>query len=121
MNANQFGQTAVSLALDFWIQTGVAGKDGVELAGLNWFKKKGTLQLFKGIDERRLHRLVTASFSLNKVHDELGNFGSPDDDKAARVFDSFSSHSEGDLDNELGNAFEEDDHRGELGQDACPF
>ena len=64
---------------------------------------------------------MSASFSLNKVHDELGDFGSPDDDKAARVFGSFFSHSEGNLDNELGNAFKEDDHHGELGQDTCPF
>jgi hypothetical protein len=77
-----------------------------------------------GIDairELRRERLMSASFSLNKVHDELGDFGSPDDDKAARVFGSFFSHSEGNLDNELGNAFKEDDHHGELGQDTCPF
>jgi len=44
---------------------------------------------------------MTPSFPLNKVKDEFRDLRSPDDDKAARVFDSFFSHGEGDLDDEL--------------------
>jgi len=37
---------------------------------------------------------MTTSFSLNKVDDELRNLGSPDNDRAIWVFDSFFSHDE---------------------------
>jgi hypothetical protein len=63
---------------------------------------------------RACGRQVIASFSLDKIHDELWDFGSSYDDKGTRVFDSFFSYSEATLDNELGNAFKEDDHHGEL-------
>ena len=64
---------------------------------------------------------MTASFSLNKVDDELVDFGSPDHYKPARVYDSFFSNREGHFDNELCNAFKEDNHHGELRQDASSF
>ena len=64
---------------------------------------------------------MSASFSLDKIHDELWDFWSPDDDKARRIFDSFFSDSKGDFDNEAGDTFKEDDHHGELCEDACSF
>jgi hypothetical protein len=64
---------------------------------------------------------MTASFSLDKIHDELWDFGSFYDDKAPRIFDSFFSYPEGDLDNESGNAFKEADYGSELCENACPF
>ncbi len=62
--------------------------------------------------------VIIPSFSLDKIHDELRDFGSSNDNKAMGVFDSFFSDSEGDFDNELGDPFKEDDHHGELCEDA---
>ena len=64
---------------------------------------------------------MTPSFPLNKVKDELWDFRSPDDDKAVRVFNSFLSYSEGDLNNELRDPFEEDRHEGQLTKDGGTF
>ena len=65
--------------------------------------------------------MISASFSLDKIHDELWDFRSPNEDEARGVFDSFFPDSEGDFDNELGDAFKKDNHHGELCQDACPL
>jgi len=64
---------------------------------------------------------MTCSFPLNKVKDELWDFRSPDNDKAVRVFNSFFSHGESGLDNELSNPFEEDCHQGQLTEDRGTF
>jgi hypothetical protein len=69
----------------------------------------------------RRERLISASFSLDKIHDELWDFRSPNEDEARGVFDSFFSDSEGDFYNEIGDAFKKDNHHGELCQDACPL
>ena len=44
---------------------------------------------------------MTPSLPLNEVKDELRDLRAPDDDKAVRVFNSFFSHGEGDLNNKL--------------------
>ena len=54
---------------------------------------------------------MITSFSLNKIHDELRDFWSPDYNEAVWVFDSFFSHSESDFNDELSDAFVEDRHR----------
>jgi len=64
---------------------------------------------------------MTPSFPLNKVKDKLWDFRSPDDDKAVRVFNSFLSYSEGDLNNKLSDPFEEDRHEGQLTKDGGTF
>jgi len=46
---------------------------------------------------------MTTSFPLHKVHNELRDLGSSDDDKAGWVLDSFFSDRQGDLDDKLGN------------------
>jgi len=51
---------------------------------------------------------MTTSFPLNKVKDKLWDFRSPDDDKAVRVFNSFLSHGESNLDDEVCDPFEKD-------------
>ena len=93
----------------------------VEFAGLERLKERDLLWFNEEIDAIRRYRPMTPSLPLNEVKDELRDLRSPDDDKAIRVFDSFFSYSEGDLDNELGNAFKEDNHHGELGQDGGSF
>jgi len=45
------------------------------------------------------------SFPLNKVKDEFRDLRSPDDGKAARVFDSFFSHGENDFDDKPSDSF----------------
>ncbi len=64
---------------------------------------------------------MAVSFPLHKVHDELRDLRSPDDDKAVRVFDSFFSHGEGDLDDKLCDTFGEDCDQGQLSEDTCSF
>ncbi len=66
----------------------------------------------------RRERLISASFSLDKIHDELWDFRSPNEDEARGVFDSFFSDSEGDFDNELDDPSEKDGHEGELSEDS---
>ena len=56
------------------------------------------------------------SFPLNEVKDEFGDLRPPDEDKAARVFDSFFSHGESDLDDETSDPFKEDRDEGELAE-----
>ena len=64
---------------------------------------------------------MAVSFPLHKVHDELRDLGSLDDDKAGWVLDSFFSDGQGDFDNKLGYPFEEDGHQGQLRQDGGSF
>ncbi len=45
----------------------------------------------------------------------------PNYDEVVWVFDSFFSYSEGDLDDELSNSFEEDCHQGELSENSGSF
>jgi hypothetical protein len=94
---------------------------GVEFSDLDWLKEKDLLRLSEEIDAIRQYRPMTTSFPLNKVDDELGDFGSPDDDKAVRVFGSFFSYGGSDLDNELSDTFEEDRHQGQLSEDSRSF
>jgi len=51
---------------------------------------------------------MTTSFPLNEVHDEFRDIRSPDDNKAVRVFDSFFSHGESDLDDKVCDPLEKD-------------
>ena len=64
---------------------------------------------------------MTTSFPLNEVKNKLWDFRPPDNDKAVRVFNSFFSHGESDLDNELSHPFEEDRHQGQLTEDRGSF
>jgi len=61
------------------------------------------------------------SLPLNKVKNEFGDLRSLDDDKAARVLDSFFSHGESDLDDEVCDPFEEDRDEGELAENGGSF
>jgi hypothetical protein len=93
----------------------------VELSGLGRLKERDLLRVDEEIDTIRRHRPMTSSFPLNKVKDELRDFRSPDDDKAVRVFDSFFSHGERDLDDEACDPFEEDRDEGELAENGGSF
>ena len=64
---------------------------------------------------------MTPSLPLNEVKDELRDLRAPDDDKAVRVFNSFFSHGEGDLNNKLSDPFEEDRHEGQVTEDGGSF
>jgi len=64
---------------------------------------------------------MTTSFPLDKVKDKIWDLRSPDNNKAVKVFNSFFSHGESDLDNELSNPFEEDRHQGQLTKDGGSF
>jgi hypothetical protein len=74
---------------------------GVEFTGLERLKGKDLLWFSEEIDAIRRYRPMTPSLPLNEVKDELRDLRSRDDDKAIRVFDSFFSYGEGDLDNKL--------------------
>ncbi len=107
--------------LMFGIRLRVKGMKGVEFSDLDRLKGKDLLRVSEEIYAIRRHRPMTTSFPLNKVDDELRDLGSPDNDKAIWVFDSFFSHGEGDLDDKLGDPFEEDRHQGQLTEDRAPF
>jgi hypothetical protein len=111
----------MSLAVGRSIQVTIEGMKGVGFSGLDWLKGKDLLWVCEEICAIRQYSPMTTSFPLNKVDDEPWDFRSPDDDKAARVFDSFLSHGESDLDNKLGYAFEEDCHQGELSKNGGSF
>ncbi len=98
------------LALDCSVQEIGEGMEGVDFSDLDRLKGKDLLRVSKEIDAIRRYRPMPTSFPLNKVDDELRDLGSPDNDKAVRVFNSFFSHGEGDLDNELSDPFKEDRH-----------
>jgi len=93
----------------------------VELSGLGRLKERDPLRVAEEIDRIRRHRPMTPSFPLNKVKDELRDFRSPDDDKAVRVFGSFFSHGESDLDDEACDPFEKDRDEGELAENGNSF
>ena len=93
----------------------------VEFSGLERLKGKDLLRVSEEIDAIRRSIPMTPSFPLNEVKDELRDLWSPDDDKAARVFNSFFSHGESDPDNKLKDPFEEDRHQGQLTEDGSPF
>jgi len=93
----------------------------VELSGLGRLKERDPLRVDEEIDTIRRHRPMTSSFPLNKVKDELRDFRSPDDDKAVRVFGSFFSHGERDLDDEACDPFEKDRDEGELAENGSSF
>ena len=61
------------------------------------------------------------SLPLNEAKDEFGDLRSLGNDKAARVFDSFLSHSEGDFDDEMSDAFKENRDKGELAENGGSF
>ncbi len=84
--------------------------EGVEFSDLDRLKGKDLLRVSEEIDAIRRYRPMTTSFPLNKVEDKFWYLRSPDDDKAVRVFNSFFSHGESDLDNELSDPFKEDRH-----------
>jgi hypothetical protein len=109
------------LALNCRIQEIGEGMRGVEFSGLGRLKGKDLLRVSEEMYAIRRHRPMTTSFPLNKVDDELRDLGSPDNDKAIWVFDSFFSHGEGDLNDKLGDPFEEDRHQGQLTEDRAPF
>jgi hypothetical protein len=73
------------------------------------------------IDAVRRNRPMPPSLPLNEVKDEFRDLRSLDDDKAARVFDSFLSHDESDLDDEVCDPFEEDRDKGELAENGGSF
>jgi hypothetical protein len=110
-----------SLALGRSIQVTIEGMKGIEFSGLDWLKEKDLLRVGEEICAIRQYSPMTTSFPLNKVDNESWDFWSPDDDEAIRIFDSFLSQGESDLDNELGYAFKEDGHQGELSKDSSPF
>ena len=93
----------------------------VEFSDLERLKERDPLGVVEEIDTIRRYRPMTSSFPLNKVKDELRDIRSPDDDKPIWVFDSFLSHGEGDLDDEVGHSFKEDGHEGELSQNGGSF
>jgi hypothetical protein len=64
---------------------------------------------------------LTPSLPLNEVKNEFRDLRSLDDDKAARVFNSFFSHGESDLDDEVCDPFEEDSDEGELADNGSSF
>jgi len=73
------------------------------------------------IDTVRRYRPIPPSLPLNEVKDEFRDLRSLDDDKAARVFGSFFSHGESDLDDEVCDPFEEDRDEGELAENGSSF
>ena len=73
------------------------------------------------INTVRRNRPMTPSLPLNEVKDEFRDLRSLDNDKAARVFNSFFSYGEGDLNNKLSDPFEEDRHEGQLTKDGGTF
>ena len=89
------------LALGCSIQEIGEGVKEVEFAGLERLKEKDPLRFGEEINAIRRYRPMTPSLPLNEIKDELRDLRSLDGDKAARVFDSFFSHGEGDLDDEL--------------------
>ena len=93
----------------------------VKLADLWRLKGTDPLWFVEGIYTIRRHKSMTISFPLNEVKDELRNFRSPDDDKAVGVFNSFFSHGESDLDDEVCDPFEEDRDEGELAENGGSF
>ena len=107
--------------LMFGIRLRVKGMRGVEFSRLGRLKGKDLLRVSEEIYAIRRYRPMTTSFPLNKVDDELRDPGFPDNDKAIWVFDSFFSHGGGDLDDKLGDPFEEDRHQGQLTEDRAPF
>ena len=96
------------LALDCSIQEIGEGMEEVGFSGLERLKGKDLLRFDEEIDAIRRSRPMTPSFPLNEVKDELRDLRSPDDDKAVRVFDSFFSHGESDLDDKVCDPFEKD-------------
>jgi len=93
----------------------------VELSGLSRLKERDSLRVVEEIDTIRRHRPMTSSFPLNKVKDEFRDFRSSDDDKAVRVFGSFFSHGERDLDDEACDPFYKDRDEGELAENGNSF
>ena len=73
------------------------------------------------IDTVRRYRPMPPSLPLNEVKNEFRDLRSLDDDKAARVFNSFFSHGESDLDDEVCDPFEEDRDEGELAENGGSF
>jgi len=94
----------------------------VEFAGLERLRERDLLWFGKEeIGAIRRYRPMTPSLPLSEVKDKLWDLRSPDDDKAVRVFDSFFSHGEGDLDDKLCDTFEEDCDQGQFNEDTCSF
>ena len=80
----------------------------VEFTGLDRLKERGPLRFSEEINAIRRCRSMTTSFPLNEVHDKFRDIRSPDDNKAVRVFDSFFSHGESDLDDKVCDPLEKD-------------
>ena len=109
------------LALDCSVQGIGEGMKEVEFSGLDWLKERDLLWFGEKINAIRRYRPMTPSLPLNEVKDELRDIRSPDDDKAIRVFGSFFSHGESDLDDEVCDPFEEDRDEGELAENGSSF
>ena len=73
------------------------------------------------IDTVRRYRPMSPSLPLNEVKNEFRDLRSLDDDKAARVFNSFFSQGESDFDDEVCDSFEEDSDEGELAENGGSF
>ena len=84
-------------------------------------KKKISSRNGEEIDTVRRNRPMTTSLPLNEVKDEFRDIRSLDDDEAVRVLNSFLSHGESDLDDEVCDPFEEDRDEGELAEDGGSF
>ena len=93
----------------------------MNLRGWDLLKKEISSGLGEEIDTVRRNRPMTTSLPLNEVKDEFRDLRSLDDDKAARVFDSFLSHGESDLYDEVCDPFEEDRDEGELAENGGSF
>jgi len=68
-----------------------------------------------------LHLKLRAIIARERLQNEFRDLRSPDNDKAARVFNSFFSHGESDLDDEVCDPFEEDRDEGELAENGGSF
>lgn len=88
---------------------------------MSWRKEKGLLGVVEEVSEIRWDGPRRVSFPLDEVHDELGDFGTGDEDEAMGIKDSFFSDCEGDLDDKLGHSFEENSHQGKLSEDGGSF
>ena len=93
----------------------------VEFTGLDRLKERGPLRFSEEINAIRRYSPLTTSFPPNKVNDEVRDLRSPNSNEATWIFDSFFSHSESYLDNELNDPFEEDSHQGQLTEDRGSF
>ena len=69
----------------------------MNLRGWDLLKKEISSGLGEEIDTVRGNRPMTPSLPLSEVKDEFRDLRSLDDDKAARVLNSFLSHGESDL------------------------